>query len=654
MKPPPSNSKLCAALLLLAFSPAVGWPQAPASPQLPAPPSQSPQPAPTTPPSAVKPEIKSRPPSESARRRAARLYLHASGLYQKQQFEQALAAYQQAAALDPANPDYRLAVEVARSHAVTALMQAAARDRLHGSNEQARAALAHALELDPQNPMAIEHMRELDGDAARLADSLDSGLKAPQLAPPIQLSPAPGVRSFHLRASQRQVIEQVFKAWDIQASLDSSLRSTNTRLDVDDVTFPESMRILAMLTESFYVPIDAHRALVARDTRNLREQYMRNAIETVYLSGLSQNEMTDMGNIARNVFGVEHAAVDQTSATLTLRAPESTLKAFNAAYSDLMEGRPEILLDVRILELAHNNAANNGAQLPQTITGFNVYTEEQSLLNQNQSLVQQIIASGLASPGDTLAILAILLASGQVSSSLFSNGFALFGGGLTLSAISPGGPGQLNLNLNSSDSRELDDYQLRLQDNEEGTLKSGSRYPIETSSFSSLGGSSLNIPGLNLPGTSGSLSSLLSSVANTVPNIPQVQYEDLGLVLKARPRVLRSGDVALNLDMKITALAGEALNNVPILANRSYSGVATIRANSAIVLAGEIDKSETRAISGMPGLSEIPGLNNITDINTQKNYATMLIIITPHVVRSPHGLGHGPMLRVDRDTTTIR
>ena len=152
---------------------------------------------------------------------------------------------------------------------------------------------------------------------------------------------------------------------------------------------------------------------------------------------------------------------------------------------DLLDGRSQVLLDVRLIQVAHTSTRNTGAQLPQTITAFNVYAEEQSILNANQSLVQQIISSGLASPNDPLAILAILIASGQVSSSLLSNGFALFGGGLTESALAPG-TATLNLNLNTSDSRELDQIQLRLQDGEEGTLKMGEKYPIQTSSYSSL------------------------------------------------------------------------------------------------------------------------------------------------------------------------
>ena len=50
--------------------------------------------------------------------------------------------------------------------------------------------------------------------------------------------------------------------------------------------------------------------------------------------------------------------------------------------------------------------------------------------------------------------------------------------------------------------------QLRLGDNEGGTIKTGSKYPIMTSSFSSLGAGSLNIPGLTSAGSSGGLGGL--------------------------------------------------------------------------------------------------------------------------------------------------
>ncbi|HTX75780.1 MAG TPA: hypothetical protein VMD29_06205 [Terracidiphilus sp.] len=641
-------SQMAACLLLaaagvLAQEPPAATPQS--QPGAPAPAAQTPTQSPAPP---LQKPLKL--PTGSERRRAAKLFLAAATLYQDELFEQAFHDYQEAARLDPTNRDYAMAVEVARSHASTALIQEAARDRTRGDTAATRSALERALTIDPGNTNVREHLDAL-ADTTLDPSSFDPSRGMPQLAPPIQLEPTAGTQSFHTRAPQRQLLQRVFKAYGIDATIDDSVRNSTVRLDVDDVDFAQAARILGMLTASFYSPIDPHHVVVARDSRDMRQQYMHNAVETVYLSGMDSTQMTDMGNIARNVFNVQHTAVNPTAGTLTLQAPEENLNAFNTTYRELSEGRPQVILDVRLVQLAHTSTVNTGAQLPQTFTAFNVYTEEQQILNQNASLVQQIISSGLASPGDTLTILGILLASGQVSSSLFSNGIALFGGGLTLSGISPA-PVTFNLNLNSSDSRELDDYQLRLADDEEGTLKSGTRYPIQTSSFSSLGTTGLNIPGLSLPGTSGSLSSILSSLSSTVPNIPQVQYEDLGLVLKARPRILRSGRVAITLDLKITALAGSGLNGVPILANRSYSGVMTVPANQAVVIAGELDKTETRAISGLPGLSEIPGLNDVTEKTTDLDYSTLLIILTPHVVRSPYGLFHGPMMPVERDSRT--
>ena len=620
------------------------------SPQAPSPPQPASAAKGSSPANAPTKETR-KPPTGGEKRKAAKLYLAAAKLYQQEHFEEAMRADEQAATLDPTNQDYHLAAEVAREHAVTALIQVAAKDRMQGNSEAARAALTHAFELDPHNEQVEQHMHELGDIALPDEVSPQSERAGPMLGGLEQIEPAADVHSFHLRASQRQVITQVFKAYGIETTMDDSVRGTMIHFDVDDANFVEAIRALSMVTKSFYVPIDAHRVLVALDTRENRIQFTRNGEETIYLSGLTQTEMTDMGNLAKNVFEVSQTAVDATAGTLTLRAPESQLSAFNATFRSLMDGRSQVLIDVKLIQIAHNTTRNTGVQPPQQVTAFNVFAEEQSILNANQALVQQIISSGLAAPGDTLAILAILLASGQVSSSIFQNGIVVFGGGISLTGVTPQ-PFSANFNLNSSDSRELDDFQFRLQDGEEGTLKSGTRYPIETSSFSSLGASTPNIPGLNLPGTSGSLTSILGSLNGASTNIPMVQYEDLGLTLKATPSVMRSGDVALKVDLKISALAGTALNGVPVLGNRAWQGVVTIPQDQAVVVATEVDSTESRAISGTPGLSEVPGLTNLTGKDIQKNASTLLIVMTPHVVRSPRNTDHTKMVRIERTFTS--
>ncbi len=615
----------------------------PAPPQIPA----------STPTSNAKPAKEAaqpKPVRNSDRRRAAKLYLASSKLFENEAFEEAMNGYEQAAKLDPENRDYPLAAGVARSHAVTALIQAAAKARMRTEEAAARAALAHALELDPENAQLKEHLFELGDDALRGQPRPTYEAQAGRVGEAVELAPAAGVHSFHLRNNQRQIIQAVFKAYGIEATVDESVRNNVAHLDVDSVPFERAEHVLEMLTGCFSVPLDAHRALVVRDTKENRQQFARQELETVYLSGLTKEELTDVGNLAKNVFDAQMAVTEPSAGTITLRAPHRTLEAFNATLSGLIDGRSQVVLDVKIIQLARNTQRDTGVQPPQNVSAFNVYTEEQSILNSNQALVQQIISSGLASSGDTLAIIGILLASGQVSgSSLLTNGVALFGGGLTASALAPGSL-SANFNLNSSESRELDQIRLRLGDGEDASLKTGMRYPIQTASYSSMASSLPNIPGLTGAGTSSSLASLAASygIGSSVPNFPQVQYEDLGMTLKATPRVLRGGDVALKIDMKIDALAGSSINGNPVLSNRAFSGVVTIKQGETVEVVSEVDKNESRALSGVPGLSEIPGLNNTTGNDTQKNYATLLILFTPHVVRGTQAAGHSPVMHIER------
>ncbi len=579
--------------------------------------------------------------------------MEGSKLFEKEQFEEALHDYEKAALLDPSNHNYALSKELARSHAVTRLIQEATADRVRGDSTAERNALQHALTIDPRNVQVTEHLHELGEDEQ---DTLTSGLyskAADGFGGPLEVAPTPGTHSFHLKVNRRQTLQQVFRAYGIEASIDDSVPASIVRFDVDDVNFQQAARIAGLVTGTFYVPLDAHRVVAAKDTPENRRQFERMETETIYLPGLTSTEFTEVSSLARNVFDLQRAIVDPSAGTLSVRAPSTTLNAFNATIHNLIDGHNQVLLEVTLIQLAHTSTRNTGIQPPQSISAFNVYSEEQSILNANQSLVQQIISSGLAAPGDTLAILGILIASGQVSSSLFSSGIALFGGGITQSALSPG-TATANLSINYSDSKELDHVLLRLSDGATGseaaagTIRSGTRYPIQTSSFSSLSAGTSALAGLTSAGTSSNLSSLLGSLSS-VPNIPQIEYQDLGLTLKATPHVMRNDDVALSVDLKIDALSGSSINGNPILNSRSYSGVTTLKQGEGVVIASELDKQESRAISGVPGLSEIPGLNNITGIDNQKNSSTLLIVMTPHVVRSTAPAGHTPMVRIERN-----
>lgn len=551
-------------------------------------------------------------------------------------------AFARAVQQDPSNQEYRTDLDVAREFGVTHMVQEADKAKLLGNLDAARADLAKAIALDPKNPVATQHMDELS------ALSLPSGPIddiTPSIAPPIELMADPGKHTFHLRGTEQQVLQQVLSSYGLVAVTDSSVDTKTIRFDADDVPYQRAAALVSLATGSFLVPLDPKRVLAAKDTKDNHTRYDRLALETLRLPGLSTTEMNDMGNIARTVLGVERATVQADAGTLTVRAPHSTLVALNQTLEDLLEGRSEVMLDVRLLEVDRTRTMDLGLQTPQTASVFNLPSEVNGLINGNQSLVQQIISSGLASSGDTAAIAAILIASGQVSSSLLSQPFAVFGGGLTQSAITVGAV-QGNLSFNSTDTRSLDQVQLRLEDQEEGTIRVGTRYPIETSNYSSIGASSVSIPGLTSAGLSSSLAGLginLNSLASSA-TIPQIQYQDLGLTLKMTPRVEGSHDVGLKFDFKITALQGSTLNGLPVLSNESYTADTIVTTGASVMLMTNLSSSESKVVSGIPGLSDLPGFQSTTNSSTDVSYSSLVIVVTPHLVRRRHEEQAGPFV----------
>jgi general secretion pathway protein D len=580
-------------------------------------------------------------PSTRQTRTAEKYYAQGVRAMEKGDPDEAEKAFAKAAKADPSNRDYALDLQIATQHSITKLVQDADKARIIGQPEVARAKLAQALALDPNNPVVTQHLN----DMATLVSPPPADIVTATFAPAIELTPKPGKQSFHFKSSEQEVLRRVLEAYGLRMVDDGSLGTHVIRFDVDDVDFAQAANLLNLATASFMVPLDPVRVLVAKESKENHDKYDRQSLETLYLPGLSATEFADMGNLAKNVLGAQQANVQPELGTLTVRAPSSNLVALNKTFADLLDGKSEVLLDVKIYQVENTRTRLVGVQLPQSTTVFNVPTELNSVISSNSSLVQQIISSGLASAGDYAAIAAILIASGEVTSSILSQPFAIFGGGLTLTGLAPGGVNG-NLSFNAADTRALDQVQLRLDDNAEGTIRSGTRYPIETSSYSSIASSSVSIPGITSAGLSGILSGLgvsASSLASATP-IPQVQYEDLGLIFKVTPRIDRNDDVVLKLDLKIQALQGASLNGLPVLTNRSYTADIRLRNGASALVVGDLSRQESNAVSGTPGLSELPGFSALSSTTKEFDVSNLAILVTPHIVRRRHGDLTGPLI----------
>jgi general secretion pathway protein D len=134
------------------------------------------------------------------------------------------------------------------------------------------------------------------------------------------------------------------------------------------------------------------------------------------------------------------------------------------------------------------------------------------------------------------------------------------------------------------------------------------------------------------------LNTLQSSVnpSSTQTGYPSAQYEDLGLKVKATPRLHGDSDVTLQLQIDIKNLTGTNINGIPILSNRSIEQTIRLRENETSVLSGILQSSAIRSTSGLPWTSTAPGIGLLTGENTANiQQSELLILVTPRALRLP-------------------
>jgi general secretion pathway protein D len=267
----------------------------------------------------------------------------------------------------------------------------------------------------------------------------------------------------------------------------------------------------------------------------------------------------------------------------------------------------------------------------------------------NQTLVNQAIAQGLIPAGSSNITIALaLIASGLVQSALLSNTIGFFGGGVTTTGVTTNQNPVFNLSLTASDTRALNDIQIRVGDRQPAVFRVGERYPITTATYSSgvSTAASSALAGVSINGVSAA--SLLNAAVGNPITIPQIQYEDLGLTLKATPTVQRSGAIKLHIDLKIEALTGGSVSNIPILNSQQFLSDITLADGDTALMVSSLSKSESAALSGLPGLGELPGFQTATaDKTTAVDTSNLILLVTPHVTRRRPDLFAGPRIAIN-------
>jgi len=437
------------------------------------------------------------------------------------------------------------------------------------------------------------------------------------------------MRDFHYRGDTRGLIEEIARQFGVAANFDASFTGRSVRFNVEQASFSAAMGAATKVAKAFWVPLSSREMLVLADTSENRRQFERMSVRTYYLSGTnSAEEMNQVAGIFRSLFDIRFIALHPAQNLIQVRGPKNLLDAASRLIEDTAQRRPQVMLEIKAYEINSNLLREMGVSLPLQFRIFNIPAAALLLNNPDlQARINQLIASGGINQASASDIAALLAAVQGQNSDIFSQPFATFGGGSTLSGISVN-PVTLRLNHNESQAKTLQQMTLRAADGAPATFMIGTRFPVLNATFS---------PIFNTP----ALAKVIGDSSFRAP-FPSFTYQDLGITLKATPRVHEAGEVTLALEAAIKGLAGSSFNGIPVLTNREYKGSVRLKDGESAMILGYVTRAETKSRGGVPGLSLIPGLSFLASSGRKEVQDTqIMLMVTPHILSAGRS-GSGP------------
>jgi len=527
----------------------------------------------------------------------------------REDYDNAFINYQKAVAKAPKDLQFRTALYRVRVNASSLHIAKGRRLLSAGDRNGALTEFMRAHAIDPGNEsaqQAIDQTRNLLGTALpRTETSLPEMTQRvddmDHMGAPVDLH-AVSSEPLTLKMTEdtKRIYQALGKAAGINILFDPDYTSKRVEVDLNNVSLLDALRIVGTLSGTFWRPVTSNTIFVATNTATKRKELDEQAVQTFYLTNAWQaNDLTDVQTAMRNVLpNLKVAAVASQNAIVVRGTPDELMLA-GKLVNDLDKARPEVVVDVAILEVSKNWERNIGISWPASI-GFQL----QPLTSTTTPVTP---TGGGVTPAPTTS-----------SSLTLSNLGALNSGNIAVSVSSA----TANLLLTDSNTRILQNPRIRSSDMQKATMKIGSRIPIATGSYGGGGG-----------GLGGGLGGGMSSLVNT-----QFQYQDVGVNIEMTPTVHFDHDVTLKMKIEVTAQSGSVtISDItePILSQRTTEGVIRLREGEASILGGILNRQDSVSFSGIPGLSSIPLIKYLFGSKDRKTTDDEIVfLLVPHIVRS--------------------
>jgi general secretion pathway protein D len=525
-----------------------------------------------------------------------------------QDYDTALVHYERAARSDPNNAEFKLFAAQARYDAGQFHVQQGKKALKNGDLQLALGEFQKAQLIDPSNTAAEQEVKRTIElmNAANRPTSLNPATVPDEqiLAQPPELKPLSRdpINGLKMTNDARVVYETIAKLAGLSVIFDPDFTSRRITVDFPSVTLEQALDAVSLESKAFWKPITSNIIFVAQDQPQKRKDLEDEVVQTFYLSNtLTPQDLTEVVNGLRVLLDLHRLQQVNAQNAIVIRDTPDKLMLAAKIIRDIDKAKPEVLIHVQVLTASMDRLRDLGILPGQTV----------SLAFTPRSSIQPQTSTSTSTTTTTTPSTIPQVLLSQLKN-LGTSDFALTLPGATANAI-----------LTDDRTKIIQDPELRVTDGQKATLKIGSKVPVATGSFQAG-------VGVGVTGSSG----VVNPLVNT-----QFQYIDVGVNIEVTPRVHPDGDISLKgtVDIsQITSTSNIGGINQPVIGQKKTEIDVRLKEGEPNILAGLIERTDTKNINGIPGLGEVPLMGYLFSDNSHEiEEDETLIVMTPHILRLP-------------------
>jgi general secretion pathway protein D len=527
----------------------------------------------------------------------------------RQNYEQAYDFYKKAYDQTPQDVSYRSAYERLRFLAGASHVHRGQLLREAGRLQEAMVEFQKAAEIDPSSAIAKQEIKVTQQmiDSAN-APAPQASAPAPnilqrmvqQAGGPVELGSIPNIPiNLKITEDSKVIYETIGKLAGINVLFDPDYTSRRIKVELNSVSLEEALQIVALESKTFWRPVTPNTIFIAADNPAKRKELEQSIIKTFYLANLSQpTELQDVVNALRQILEIARIQPLPSEGAIVVRGSPDQIALAGKLVDDLDRSKPEVVVDVAVMQITKDKSRTLGISPPTSAT-IQLQPNVSTTTNNNNNNSN----NGFNNNGTN---------GTNTSSSINLNSLANLNATDFQVTITPA---TISALFSDNNTKLIQNPQIRALDGQKASLKIGERVPIASGSFQ---------PGIGGVG--------INPLVNT-----QFQYLDVGVNIDVTPTIHANGDVTLKTTMDISSVTSSTnIGGItqPIIGQRKIEHVVRLREGEANLMGGMLEDSQTKNLTGIPGLAQIPLLKYLFgQTSVDHSQTETVFVLIPHLVR---------------------